>query len=352
MVSSLEHTALRFFNKVGLVEPTGYRTIEVLLQDSVQSYFDGQDYLLLTFSSEVARENPEAQLLSYGSPLLDSMTEASLALGDAAHIYLNGLHLSRGRTLEKVRQHVRIPGHVLEVGKEQPYLYHHALFRFKVSLVADIQEEAFYDVAVDLHSGWTTMKLEESMLHLYGSQEPEVFPETNVELGLDDACSSALDELRKEIAPLVQTKELALASEARSEKIQVAQHYQSMVERLEAGRSRKGANLERIEDRIRSTMLDRGKRLEDVDRKYRLGVEVSLVQLAVVSYPKIAVPLRVQQGKDQTLGLAAWDSLIHSGYFHILSQPADLPDNRRADGRQVQRQQRSSVDDLERRIGA
>ena len=85
-------------------------------------------------------------------------------------------------------------------------------------------------------------------------------------------------------------------------------------------KDRKGANLDRIEDKIRSTALDREMRLEDVDRKYRLGVEVALVQLAIVSYPKVIVPVRLEQGKDQKLGVAVWDPLVHQGYFYALSQ--------------------------------
>ena len=97
------------------------------------------------------------------------------------------------------------------------------------------------------------------------------------------------------------------------------QHHQSTVENLEASKGRRGANLGSIEDKIQSTMLDRKRRLEDVERKYRLGIEVALVQMAVVSYPIIVVPLRLQQGKDQRLGVAAWDPLVHQGYFYPLS---------------------------------
>lgn len=318
MASSLEDLALRFFNQVGLAAPTGYRTIEVLLEDSLRHYFEGRDYLLLTFSTEVARENPEAQLLSYGSPLLEAMTGASLALGDATHFYLKGLSLSRGRTLEKVRQQTRLPGYILEVGEEGPYLYHHSAFRFKVSLMADSQEESFFDVVVDLHSGWTTTGLEEAVLRLYASAEPEFLPETPVALSLKEACSTALAEVGKAIVPRVQNRKQSLVAVASEEKAQVVQHYQSIVESLESSKVRKGANLERIEDKIQSARWDREKRLEDVERKYRLGVEVALVQMAVVSYPKVVVPLRLQQGRDQRIGVAVWDPLVHQGYFHPL----------------------------------
>lgn len=316
MPSSLDSLAMRFFGSVGLVEPAGYRIVEVLLDDSVRPYFGGRDYMVFTTSAEVARENPEAQLLAHGSPLLEAMAEASLALGYAAHFYLNGLNLTRGRTLEKVRQDAPDMGYVLEIGDEEPYLYHHVAFRFKVSLVADGREEAFHDVAVDLHSGWATTKLEDALLRLYGSQEPMLLPETHVELGLNEACGKAMEEVRRAIAPWAQARQLSLRLAAHDEQAQVSQHYQAIVERLEEGKSRKGTNLERIEEKIRSTLADRERRLEDVERKHSLGIEAALVQLAIVSYPKVAVPLLVQQGRAKLPGMAVWDPLVRQGYFH------------------------------------
>ena len=97
------------------------------------------------------------------------------------------------------------------------------------------------------------------------------------------------------------------------------QHHQSMVESLEASKGRRGANLERIADKIQGTMLDQKRRLEDLERKNRLGIEVALVHMAVVSYPKLVVPVRLQQGRDERLGVAVWDPLVHQGYFHALS---------------------------------
>jgi hypothetical protein len=176
-------------------------------------------------------------------------------------------------------------------------------------------------VVVDLHSGWTTMKLEEAVLRLYASAEPVVLPETPVGLSLKEACSTALEEVGMSIVPWVQTRRKSLELAAAEEKAQVVQHYRGIVDSLESSKGRKGANLARIEDKIQSALEDRERRLTDVVRKYRLGVEVALMQMAVVSYPKVAVPLRLQRGRDQRLGVAVWDPLVHQGYFyHIGNQ--------------------------------
>jgi hypothetical protein len=314
----LDDLAQRFFSTVGLVEPTGYQVTEVLLDDGVKQHFGGRDYLRFTSSVEVAREDGQVEVLAYGSALLESLTEAALAQGYAGQFYLRGLNLTTGRTLEKVRRQTRIPGRIVEAGPEEAFLHHHSAFRFKVALVADSREESFDDVVVDLHSGWATTKLEKAALHLYGSQEPEVFPETPVVSTLGEACSRALEVRQGAIASRVQAKQMSLHTAASEEKGLTINHYQTIIQRLEAGKGRKGANVERIDDKIRGTLLDQDRRLEDLERKYRLGVEVTLVQLAIVSYPKVVVPLLLQQGKDQRPGMAVWDPLIHEGYFYHL----------------------------------
>lgn len=321
MANRMDDLARRFFGSVGLVESAGYEITEVLLGGQARAYFRGRDYLRYTTSTEVAREDPTAEVLTYGSALLESMTEAALALGSSCHLYLQGFGLTTGRTLEKVRQRTRIPGRIAETGREEPFLYHHAAFRLKVALAADAREETFDDVAVDLHSGWATAGVRTASLQAYAGKEAPLYPETPVVLTLGEACARALGALQRPIESRVQARQAPLLAAAAEEKAQVLHHYETIIQRLEAGKSRKGANVERIDDKVRSTLLDRDRRLEDVERKFRLAVEVTAVQAAIVSYPKVAMPLLVQQGKDLRPGMAVWDPLVHEGYFYLLPEP-------------------------------
>lgn len=317
MSSRLEDLARRFFDNVGAVDSAGYRITDVLLGDGVKDRFGGRDFLRFTSSVEVAREDPDVELLAYGSGLLQDLTDAALATGAATHFYLKGLSLTFGRTLHKVAQHSRIPGHVLATGKEEAYLHHHAAFRFKVALVADGREETLQDVAVDLHSGWIA-RWDWSSLELHASAEPQVYPETPVSLRLTEACHAAAEAAERGLALAAQAKQVALRAAASEERSQVDRHYRAILERLEASKARKDANLQRVEDKVRSTLLDRERRLQDVQRRYQLTTEVTLDQLAIVSYPKQVVPLLLLQGKDKRLGVAVWDPLVHQGYCYLL----------------------------------
>lgn len=318
MAESLEALSSRFFATLGVAEPAGYRSIEVLLEESAQPHFGGREYLLLAFSPEAAHEHSDAELLNYGSPLLDTMAEVATARGNAIHLYLNSLQPSTGRTLEKVRAQTRLPGHLLEVGEEKILLFHHILFRLRVALIGEEREELFRDVAVDLHTGWTTSRLEEQALRLNGSTEPAVSRELRLQLSLYQAYQAALERLRGDLAPVVKAHEEQLKGACRAEQRQVMEHYQAMIARLEAGKARKGTDPERIEAKVRATRMDQELRLQDLEKRYRLSLEFTLTQLALVSYLKATVPLRLQQGKEVRLGMAIWDSLAREGYFATL----------------------------------
>ncbi len=321
MVTRIENLAERFFESAGVVEPAGYRSIEVLLHEDVRPYFDGRDHMHITFSTDVARETTNAELLTYGSPMLESMAESAKAIGGVSHLYLKGLNLTTGRTLEKIERCAGIPGYILESGDENYFMYHHAYFCFKTALVSDEREEMIHQPAVDLHSGWTTTELNSRVLFPHASEDgTDVELETPLRLPLAQACQKAVSTLSDSISQRTATRRKELERTIRDEKAMVRRHYDKLIDTLEKGKQRKSANLARIDDKIQAAEADRQRRLEDVESKFHLQIEMELTQLAVISYPKVGVPLLIRQGKKQITGLAVWDPLVHQGYFHSLNR--------------------------------
>ncbi len=319
MTGSLETLATRFFAMVGLVEPAGYRTVEVLLEETAQRHFGGQEHLVLAFSPEAARERADSELLTFGSPLLDVMAQAASSRWGNVHLYLNAVQPTTGRTLDKVRAQSRVPGLVLRAGQEQLMMFHHALFRFRVSLIGEEREELFRDVAVDLHTGWATLRLQEQALRLNGSTEPAFAREITLRLSLWQACQAAMGKLSADMAPRIEVRQDQLMGSCRVEQQRVAEHYDALIARLDAGRARKGADPARIDDKVRATRSDQRLRLEDLEKRYHLTVETVPTQLALVSYLKASVPLELKQGKEFKPGMAVWDSVTQEGYFVTLA---------------------------------
>ncbi len=198
----------------------------------------------------------------------------------------------------------------MEAGEEQLLLFHHALFRFKVSLIGEEREEFFQDVVVDLHTGWTTSQINEQSLRLCSSGEVVVRKEMSLRLSLDQAYLAASGKLEEEMATQVKAYEEDLKAAFQAEQKQVTEHYETLIARIEAGKTHKGADPERLDAKIRATRADLELRLQDLEKRYRLGLEINLTQLALVSYPKAAVPLRLQQGKEIRPGM------LHLGFTY------------------------------------
>lgn len=69
-----------------VLEEAGFELVEALLPEELYHLQD-QDHLLLAFDYEVARENPEAIFLTYGSPLLDSLARLAASYGRYTVLY-------------------------------------------------------------------------------------------------------------------------------------------------------------------------------------------------------------------------------------------------------------------------
>ena len=134
-------------------------------------------------------------------------------------------------------------------------------------------------------------------------------------LSLGKAYQAAREELLREISAKIKTSQEGLKSACQAEQKQVNEHYEKLMARIEAEKTHKGADPERLNAKARATRADLDLRLQDLEKRYRLGIEIKLTQLALVSYLKAVVPLRLQQGKDIRPGMAIWDSLTRQGYI-------------------------------------
>src|ERR1700757_2356582 len=147
----LESFVTHFYTSIGsVVEQVGYKTIEVLIPEGYKKYFGGKDHLKLTFEGDVSREDPESELITFGSSVLDTIIELSRNMGKISHLYITDLIITTGRTLEKVSKYLNLRGLHIKRVEERVFLYHHILFRFRISFTTDEKEEEFSAIAVDL----------------------------------------------------------------------------------------------------------------------------------------------------------------------------------------------------------
>jgi hypothetical protein len=314
--TSLESLVGRFLSTFGVTVPIGYHTLDVLLNKEVQDYFGGRDQVRLAFSPDALHEHPEAELVTFGSPFWDTLSEIANNTGQTGHHYLNSIQPTRGRTLEKVTGQLKIPGHLAATGTEQTYYFHHALFGFKVTLTGEDRIEFFSSLLVDLHTGWMNSNIDISSFSALISGTKAVAPELALRLSLGQAYLAVKQSLTEQLAPLIQTSESNLKSALQSEQKQISEHYQKLIDKMELDKTRRGIEPASLEAKKKATRTDLELRLEDLTKRYRLNSEIQLNQMALVSYAKSVVPLRLQHGQDYQSAIAVWDSLTRLGYVH------------------------------------
>jgi len=318
---NLESFVTHFYTSIGsVVEQIGYKAIEVLLPEGYKEHFGGKDDLKLVFEGDVARENPESELITFGSSVLDTIIELSTGMGKISHLYITNLNITTGRTLEKVSKHLSLKGLHIKGVEERVFLYHHILFRFRISFITDEKEEEFSEVAVDLHSGDINRGLSERFNSLFTSEEPEIhIPELRTNVTLWDAYLKASRDLASRIRPKVKTKNEDLARIVEKERVQIIHHYDDMIRELEALKERKGANLERIENKIRATLIEKERRIKDIENKYKLTTQVKPIGALIISYQKPTLIFHVRLREGERVLIAAWDTISQTCFSSFFS---------------------------------
>ncbi|MCL2337269.1 MAG: hypothetical protein FWC60_07620, partial [Firmicutes bacterium] len=90
-----------FLKRAGaLVEPVGDGLLEAVLPGELTEYFK-EEHLLLAFDYEIAGENPGSNFVTYGSPLLDTVSELALGYGHYTNLYRPQIGVTAPRNLEQ-----------------------------------------------------------------------------------------------------------------------------------------------------------------------------------------------------------------------------------------------------------
>jgi len=82
---------------------------------------------------------------------------------------------------------------------------------------------------VDLHTGWTSSRIDEQSLRLCSSGQPVASREMDLLLSMVQAYHTAQVKLREDLVPQIKTHEEDLKTACQVEQKQVSEHYQTMM---------------------------------------------------------------------------------------------------------------------------
>lgn len=276
---------------------------------------DGQEtQLRVAFDPEALPEHPNAQLASYGTPLVDRLLNEAVTRGRFAWLHVIGLNLSPHDLPGKVRRGLILPADCgTRLERARLLDFPQAVFWFQATFVSDQKEQEIVPVGLDLHYGRQVRHLEELLEPSRLSEVPaQQLPEAR-RLSLAAAYPVARERAIRTLAALANTRAREGSEHIERQIARMTLYYADLrgelEDQLERARARKD-DLSRFAGRQEALEREERVRVSELRQKSALRLQVRLLQLLVLQQPKLWLLTTVTRGGKPlgTLELV-WDPL-------------------------------------------
>ena len=333
MANELENFILRFLESQGaLLDRPAYGLIDVVLPDEVSRQLGVDGYLRLTFEEEVAATHPEAIHLTYGHPLVDRITEVTRGMGHAVHWYINQVRLEKPDLFGVIRREIGLANARLQPEKgsqPRPQLHHYLRFNFKVAFVTDEKQEELVSILMDVNSGQPAWELDDAWDRVFLEREPDLPDIPQAPLAWHPDKSGDSSPLSRETLRLLQERAARAVARKAAPTLEAlqrrtARHLELAMARLQTFYDETEADLRRrlahtederrrrsLEEKLAFAQADREAKLADIRAKYRLRLVLELINVALISQPKLALTVRMENRYASIRRDIIWDPLLH-----------------------------------------
>lgn len=321
--TSLEELVLGYCRQVGgLAEPPAYGIYETLLPDEVAVRWGVEAHQRFIFSAEA---ETESTFLHYGHALVETIVNELRLQTANGRFFINNVRLEKPGLYAIIEKAISIanaklfpvPGAV-----EQQRLHHYVRFNFKVSLISDEKRELILPIWMDVQGGYAIRgdEIERQaildMENQFQQLEPAVpfwmegkplAPKVLAAL-LERARKSVADELGDTLAGL--QKRLRRFLEL--DRARLNEYYADLLKDVER-RLQKAEDDRRpaLEAKRAAITAERQSKLEDVEQKYHLRIQLELLNVAVIAQPKLDLTVEIRKRAVVVKRVATWDPLLH-----------------------------------------
>ncbi|MCY2996297.1 MAG: hypothetical protein NTY19_51885 [Planctomycetota bacterium] len=300
------------------IEPQVY---DVMLSAATDGGGGEPGVLRLAFDPEALPEHPQAQLASFGTPLVDRLLQAALEQGRCAELTLLGLNLQPHQLPQRIARAVKLTDPSgeplpLEIQRLRALLFPQVVFWFEATFTSDQKEQEVLPLAVDLHHGRQVRHLEQL---LDPSRLSERFsPPLPEAPGIDRGAAYLLarEQIVRTMAALANTRARELAERLDRQAARMSKYYDDLAEELEEQRRRAAARGDedvKFAARREALARERELRITELRRKNALSVRLRLLNLLVIRQPKLLVHAVAHLATGATLPLElVFDPLVEA----------------------------------------
>lgn len=312
MTDPLEQFLIEYVDAVGgLADEIEPQVYDVLMPDT-----DAPQRI--AFDPDALPEHPAAQLLTFGSVLLDDLLARAQTRGQVGLAFLDDVHLQPHALAQRVTRDLVLPEALtLRIENIRPLYVTHTLFWFEVTYLGEEKEQALYPLAIDRHYGRQVRYLDQLLNgERFADTRRWTFADAKAS-PLDRAYLTARDAIVRTVRAEVNTRQhqtqARLAEQTERMKRYYADLRAELVERIEKAQAR-GDETESL--CLRQDVLNREEalRLDELARKAQIRVELKLVNLLHVKIPRLFISTRVTAKRFPVIHPAAltltWDLLV------------------------------------------
>jgi len=322
--TSLEQLVLGYCRQVGaLVEPPAYGVYEILLPDQTAARWGISPHQRVIF--DAANNQDGVIFLHYGHALVETIVEELRGQSANGHFFINNVRPEKPGFLSEVERTFSLPNakfFFIPAEKERARLHHYARFNFKVSLVADEKRELVLPVWMDLQNGYPINGADIERLGIldadnHFAQIPSAPAFWNNETALSPKTLAALLDRAREAAPQELGETLShlqkrLARFLELDRARLNDYYADLLKdakkRLQkADEDRRSA----MEAKIAAIHAEHESKLVDVEQKYHLRVQLELVNLAIITLPKLDLTVEIRKRTSAIKRTVSWNPLLH-----------------------------------------
>lgn len=297
MSDPLEQFLLEYVETVGgltdAIEPQVY---DVLFPESDKP-------LRVAFDPDALPEHPSAQLLTFGSALLDELLEKAHTRGRAAIAFLDDVHLAPHALEQRVKRDLVLPQELtLQLSAVRPLYVTHSIFWFEVTFIGDEKDQVLHPLAVDRHYARQVRYLEPILEgeRLVDSRR-WAYPDAAAR-PLDQAYLIARDGVERTVKAELNTRQHDMKARLATQTERMKRYYADLRaelnERVEKATAR-GEETESLRARLAALDREEALRLEELQRKAQLRVQLRLTNLLHVKIPRLFLSAQLTFGDNK-----------------------------------------------------
>jgi hypothetical protein len=319
----------------GIVEPPAYGVYDVLLPEVVATQLGVEPLQRFAFDEQASGAGVTP--LSYGHPLVERMVDLVATTPASTRLYITDLRLEKTGLPELARAAIFLPNaSLVEVTRvaETRALFRMVRFNFRAALISDEKHELLTTVLMDAQTG--------AAMPDFTPAEALLLTETPAYIGLAPAPVTGSwfqpntvsgsgtvrpDPLSSELLPALLSRASQAAAEALTaplatqraraarllelDRARLDDYYADLEHDLERRLARAADETRHsgLEGKLGATRADHAAKLADAEAKYKLRLELDLVNLAVIAQPKVMLSMRAENRQAGVTRPVVWDPL-------------------------------------------